>query len=69
MPKPFEQSTNVLRFVEREVPAIRETVTGSDRRTARVLQQWWKWYEPHPINPGQGEVEKGEWRDVPLEIE
>jgi hypothetical protein len=61
--------TNKLRFVERAVPS-----TGANYpiKTFRILQQWWEnnmtinlgWTGDMPIG-----LAKGEWRDVPVEIE
>jgi hypothetical protein len=61
--------TPKLRFVERQ--DFTEDVANP--RTIRILQQWWEqkgmtmnlgWGGEMPI----GEI-KGEWRDVPLEVE
>jgi hypothetical protein len=61
--------TNKLRFVERVVP-LPEHGEGIGK-TVRVLQQWWE--QSRSMNLGWGEIPlgeaKGEWRDVPLEVE
>ena len=63
------KATNKLRFVERKD----YTEDAANPRTLRILQQWWEqkgmtmnmgWGGEMPI----GEI-KGEWRDIPLEVE
>ena len=59
--------TSKLRFVERLVPINETTATR-----VRTLQQWWE--TNNTINVGFGGdipigETKGEWRDVPLEME
>jgi hypothetical protein len=58
--------TNKLRWLNRPIPNVTS-------RVERVLQQWWEqkgmtmnlgWGGEMPV----GEI-KGEWRDVPLEVE
>ena len=50
--------TNLLRFVERDVPMFPGIQTGFVRT---ILQQWWT--DKDAATP------TGEWRDVPLEKE
>lgn len=61
--------TNKLRFVEREITTpISETIGKIE--TVKILQQWWE-KDPYRLDAtGEmiGEI-KGEWLDVPVEIE
>jgi hypothetical protein len=74
------KATNKLRFVEREVyvnkPARSIYGDGgvvSELVKKTILQQWWETSSMGEVNLGfgsfpVGEV-KGEWRDVPVEVE
>jgi len=58
--------TPKLRFVNRgdDIP-IPDNPAFTRRGTVKVLQQWWidtAWMNPNGTN-------RGEWRDVPLEME
>lgn len=64
------KATNKLRFVERSQPDYPGSNTG---RVVRILQQWWETSSMGEVNLGfasfpVGEI-KGEWRDVPVEVE
>lgn len=51
-----------LRFVEREIRAVREDGDSFTVKYMRVLQQWFAYDIQYPMT-------RGEWRDVPLEKE
>lgn len=61
--------TTHLRFVERVVPAP-EHGEGIGKKV-RILQQWWAPFRTFSDGYGYQTVELngGEWRDVPLEVE
>jgi hypothetical protein len=64
------KATNKLRFVERSQPDYPGSNTG---RIVRILQQWWETSSMGEVNLGFGSFPvgeiKGEWRDVPVEVE
>jgi hypothetical protein len=64
------KATNKLRFVERSQPDYPGSNTG---RIVRILQQWWEQSSMGEVNLGFGSFPvgeiKGEWRDVPVEVE
>jgi hypothetical protein len=63
------KATNKLRFVERKD----YTEDATNPRTLRILQQWWETSSMGEVNLGFGSFPvgeiKGEWRDVPVEVE
>jgi hypothetical protein len=63
------KATNKLRFVERK-DFTQDVATP---RTLRILQQWWETSSMGEVNLGFGSFPvgeiKGEWRDVPVEVE
>jgi hypothetical protein len=63
--------TNKLRFVERQHGY--RTTNGQDvtPNMVRILQQWWAPFRTFSDGYGYQTVELngGEWRDVPLEVE
>ncbi len=66
------EPTKKLRFVRRAVPD--PTFGEGIARYQNILQQWWETIPMGTVNLGWtgdiplGEV-KGEWRDVPVEVE
>jgi hypothetical protein len=65
------KATNKLRFVERVVPAPEHGAFICKK--VRILQQWWETSSMGEVNLGFGSFPvgeiKGEWRDVPVEVE
>ena len=75
------KATNKLRFVERKVYVNKPAYNSyghqgevSELVKKMILQQWWETVPMGTVNLGWtgdiplGEV-KGEWRDVPVEVE
>lgn len=67
------KATNKLRFVERSQPDYPGSDTG---RIVRILQQWWEdSYVMLAIHVTDKDgntlpsTSRGEWRDVPVEVE
>jgi len=62
--------TPQLRFVERVKITHIDNAGNATGTAIRILQQWWevKTYI-HTNGELDGEIVKGEWRDVPLEKE